>query len=185
MFAKAIISAFLALPLVAQTGLAAQCSRTYTVKEGDICDSISAANQVSTYQLAVLNKGVIDSACTNLIPGETICLGNAGEDCNNVHVVALGDNCESVQNKAGINSTLLYQNNPQVNADCSNIYVGEVLCVAGGVQVPPTPSDGPPKVVPPATAVPANPSATAVHNQSAPSPTPDGNDDNLPYCDEL
>ncbi|KAM6495201.1 hypothetical protein JOM56_009824 [Amanita muscaria] len=125
MFAKAIISAFLALPLVAQTGLAAQCSRGYTVKEGDICDSISAANQVSTYQLAVINKGVIDAGCTNLVPGQTLCLANVGEDCNNIHVVALGDDCESVQNQAGINSTLLYHNNPQINENCSNIYVGE------------------------------------------------------------
>ncbi|KIL59766.1 carbohydrate-binding module family 50 protein [Amanita muscaria Koide BX008] len=188
MFAKAIISAFLALPLVAQTGLAAQCSRGYTVKEGDICDSISAANQVSTYQLAVINKGVIDAGCTNLVPGQTLCLANVGEDCNNIHVVALGDDCESVQNQAGINSTLLYHNNPQINENCSNIYVGEarflhfVLCVAGGVQVPPTPSGGPPKVIPPATAIPANPSATAVHQ---PAPSSDGGDDNLPYCDEL
>lgn len=28
---------------------ATKCERPYTVKEGDICDSISAANSVSTY----------------------------------------------------------------------------------------------------------------------------------------
>jgi hypothetical protein len=27
---------------------------------------------------------------------------------------------------AGINNTILYANNPQINEDCSNIYIGEV-----------------------------------------------------------
>lgn len=26
-------------------------------------------------------------------------------------------------------NTTLYSNNPQINSDCSNIYIGEVLCV--------------------------------------------------------
>jgi len=29
--------------------LAVDCTRSYTIKDGDICDSISAANNVSTY----------------------------------------------------------------------------------------------------------------------------------------
>jgi hypothetical protein len=29
----------------------------------------------------------------------------------------------------GMDNTTLYSNNPQINVDCSNIYIGEVLCV--------------------------------------------------------
>lgn len=29
----------------------------------------------------------------------------------------------------GISNETLYANNPQIDADCENIYVGEVLCV--------------------------------------------------------
>jgi hypothetical protein len=37
---------------------------------------------------------------------------------------------------AGINSTILYANNPQIDEYCSNIYIGEVLCVANQVASP-------------------------------------------------
>jgi hypothetical protein len=29
----------------------------------------------------------------------------------------------------GMDNSTLYSNNPQINGDCSNIYIGEVLCV--------------------------------------------------------
>jgi LysM domain len=127
--------------------LAANCARTYTVKAGDICDSISAAQHVSTfvylttrpchlslhalfsYQLAVTNAGIINSGCSNLVPGQTICLGNVGEDCTTTHVVAVGDTCDGINRAAGINNTMLYGNNPQINQACTNIYIGEVRIV--------------------------------------------------------
>ena len=69
------------------------CARNYTVQPGDICDKISAAQNVSTYvdhfypfscyffffvnsdllcrfQLASVNNGTIDPACDNLRVGE-------------------------------------------------------------------------------------------------------------------
>jgi hypothetical protein len=49
------------------------CSRNYTVVSGDICDSISAAHNSSTYQLAVINRDEVDATCSNLIPGQVIC----------------------------------------------------------------------------------------------------------------
>jgi LysM repeat protein len=187
MFAKSVVALFLAMPLVAQSVLASSCSRKYVVKEGDICDSISAANNVSTYQLAAANQGTIDPTCDNLVPGETICLAKDSEDCSNTYIVCLGDTCDSIEAKFGINSTVLYGSNPQINQGCTNIYVGEVLCISGGASAPPPPAGV--KVIPPSTAIPANPSATGVHPTStSTTPTPsskDGEDDNLPYCDEL
>ncbi|KAI0788969.1 hypothetical protein BC629DRAFT_1288136, partial [Irpex lacteus] len=104
---------------------AASCARQYTVKEGDYCDAISAAQNVSTYQLATVNPS-IDATCSNLQIGQVLCLGNEGEDCKTTFVVQSGDSCEGIQSRHGINSTVLYHNNPQINSDCTNIYIGEV-----------------------------------------------------------
>jgi hypothetical protein len=37
------------------------------------------------YQLAVINQGILNPQCTNLVPNESICLGYQGEDCTTVY----------------------------------------------------------------------------------------------------
>ncbi|EMD32344.1 hypothetical protein CERSUDRAFT_87995 [Gelatoporia subvermispora B] len=112
----------------AQTG----CERFYVIKVGDTCDSIAAANNVSTFQLQFINPD-IDAGCDNLFPGTIICLGIAGEDCETIHVVQPGDFCAEIADEAGIPISTLLANNPNVNANCTNIDVGEVLCTADEV----------------------------------------------------
>ena len=68
----------------------------------------------------------IDEACNNLQVGDSLCLGYTGQDCQTTYVVQKGDTCDQIVQIHGINSTMLYANNPQINADCTNIYVGEV-----------------------------------------------------------
>lgn len=80
----------------------------------------------SSYQLAVVNSNVIDPACDNLVPGESICLGWEGEDCTDTYVVNLGDDCDDVAYAFNLNSTIFNANNPQLNEDCTNMYIGEV-----------------------------------------------------------
>jgi LysM repeat protein len=171
------VVAFSALLLASSAS--AHCGRKYTVKEGDICDSISAATNTSTYQLAVVNHGVVNSECTNLVPGNEICLGWVGSDCQTTTIIQKDDSCEKIQSRSGINSTILYLNNPQINDDCSNIYIGEVLCVAKTVQVPDAPVGSIPATTIPATATPANTNVAVVQTSSvhatttaAPQPTP-------------
>jgi len=166
MFIKTVASLF-AIPFVAQLVFAQTCTRTYTIQDGDICDSISAANNVSTYQLAVVNINTIDAACDNLEPGAGLCLGWQGEDCTTTYVVQLDDTCDGISAMSGVNNTILYSNNPQINEGCTNIYIGEVLCTASTVQVPPAPADG----TVPGSAIPAT--ATPATNP----------DDDLPWCD--
>jgi len=129
-----------ALPLVARSAFAATCTRNYTVVAGDICDSISKANNVSTYQLAAVNANTVDALCSNLEIGSTLCLGTEGEDCNQTHVIDSTDTCESIASTYNVNSTILMENNPNIDDTCSNIYEGEVLCVASEVAAPPVPS---------------------------------------------
>ncbi|PAV17678.1 carbohydrate-binding module family 50 [Pyrrhoderma noxium] len=197
MFSRSLIVAAVSVPFIASTVYAADCTRTYTVVDGDICDSISAANNASTYQLAAVNSGVIDSTCSNLSPDSSICLGTEGEDCSTTYVVQSGDTCDDISSVFGINSTLLWTNNPNIDDECSNIYIGEVLCVADSVLVPPIPSSGIPATSIPATATAAVPTETAsTINAAAATPTDDDgddgeddgddeDDDDLPYCDEL
>ncbi|KAH7909423.1 hypothetical protein BJ138DRAFT_990358, partial [Hygrophoropsis aurantiaca] len=155
MFARTIV-ALVTLPLVAQLVAGQTCTRSYTAQEGDICDSISATQHVSTYQLAVVNDGIIDEECNNLNPGTSYCLGWQGEDCSTTYVVQPNDDCDIISNGAGINNTILYLNNPQINSDCTNIYIGEVLCTSGTVQVPPAPAGSPPNSSIPPSATAAN-----------------------------
>ncbi|TCD71388.1 hypothetical protein EIP91_010094 [Steccherinum ochraceum] len=134
----ATLVAATAIAVHAQSGVA-NCDREYTVQENDFCDKISAAQNVSTFQLAEVNKAVIDPLCDNLHEGEVICLGVEGQDCTTVHVIAEGEFCFEIAGNAGISLDTLLANNPNVNSDCSNIGVGEVLCTAN-VTIPYTPS---------------------------------------------
>ncbi|KAG6819911.1 hypothetical protein H0H93_007445 [Arthromyces matolae] len=150
-----------------------------------------------SYQLSVANPA-IDTSCSNLVPQTTICLGYSGEDCSTTYVVTADDTCDGIASNNGLNSTILYLNNPQINSDCTNIYIGEVLCVSNTVQVPPTPTGALPGATIPATATPAKATTTAASTTSAASSTStathaasnsasedDDDDDDLPYCDEL
>ncbi|KAL6304489.1 hypothetical protein BKA93DRAFT_782776 [Sparassis latifolia] len=198
MFSTAAVLALAALPFLASSAFAQTCDRSYTVQAGDICDSISAANNVSTYQLAASNPS-IDATCDNLYAGEVLCLGYQGEDCNTTYVVKLGDDCAAISTAYAINTTVLYENNPQIDAACDNLYVGEVLCVAGTETVVPPPSGSVVPTTIPATATPASATPTAAPAATTPAPSPspsddgsddgtddgDGDDSNLPYCDEL
>lgn len=207
MFSRFLAAALVVLPFVT-SATAATCSRTYQVVAGDYCDAISAAHNVSTYQLATLNFPTVNAECSNLQIGQTICLGTQGEDCSATYVVQPDDTCERVMDVFGVNATILSLNNPQINSDCTNIYVGEVLCVnpavavppaAAGVAVPSTPvitqstatAVATPEPVLPTTPapvpVPTSVASPAPVSSAAPSSSSsdDGNDDDLPFCDEL
>jgi len=142
MFSQLFATAVIAVSV--QSVIAAtSCSRSYTIQTGDYCDKISQAQNVSTYQLAVSNLGKYKSDCTDLRIGGELCLATSPEeDCKTTYTVVSGDTCDGVASSHGLNTTILYLNNPQINEVCSNIYVGEVLCVSNSVQVAAIPSGG-------------------------------------------
>jgi LysM repeat protein len=206
------IIAFAAVAAIAVQTASAECTRSYTVKENDFCDEISQKNNVSTFQLATLNTDKMNSKCTNLHIGDTLCLGGSkGEDCADVHTVVSGDTCDGIISSVdGLNTTILYHNNPQIDKTCGNIYIGEVLCVSKTVQVPPvasggvvvpvsgppatnstSPNDTPPPAASPIVVTPGFDGKGAVEistfvSVATPTLLPDaGGDDDLPYCDEV
>ncbi|THU82796.1 hypothetical protein K435DRAFT_784490 [Dendrothele bispora CBS 962.96] len=132
MFSPARIAVIACSVLISVSGANAQCARNYTVVSGDFCDEISAAQHSSTFQLANANPN-INADCTNLFAGEVICLGLLGRDCTTTTVIQPGDGCDTITAAAGIPLSTLLHNNPNVNADCTNIGIGEVLCTSGGL----------------------------------------------------
>lgn len=69
----------------------------------------------------------INPECTNLVPGQTLCLGTvASEDCTQTYVVKAADDCDNIASTVGLNTTMMSLNNPQINEGCTNIYIGEV-----------------------------------------------------------
>ncbi|CAE6448232.1 hypothetical protein BN14_10194 [Rhizoctonia solani AG-1 IB] len=168
MFAKLLVVATLA-----SAAFATECTRTYTVKEGDWCDTISQANNVSTYQLSTINADKINDACTNLEVGKDICLGTKDQDCTVTHNVVYGDTCDKILQGANINATMLYANNPQIDPYCSNIYIGEVLCVAGAYAAP---EPIPERQVGSPGGEPAGPPASVPYPEAKPTPKPKSSD---------
>jgi hypothetical protein len=57
---------------------------------------------------------------------QNLCLGLVGEDCTTIVVLQTGDSCSSIATAADIPVSTLLANNPNINADCTNIYPGEV-----------------------------------------------------------
>lgn len=112
--------------------LPTDCARDYTVHLHDTCDLISAWYNVSTYQLAHVNPQ-IDAACDNLGEGEPLCLGITGQDCSTTYIVQDGDYCALIAENNDVDLSTLLANNPNVDDECSNIYLGEVLCTANTV----------------------------------------------------
>jgi len=155
------------LALSVQFVLAQDCKRSYTVVNGDYCDKISRENNVSTFQLFALNSDKINQECTNLAVGGVLCLGTTPDkDCQTTHTVKAGDTCDSVSSAAGTNTTILQHNNPQIDDQCHNIYIGEVLCTATSVQAPDIPHTGLLVPVP----VPGSPASNSPQSNNTPAP---------------
>ncbi|KIJ05793.1 hypothetical protein PAXINDRAFT_103632 [Paxillus involutus ATCC 200175] len=121
--------------LQAEAALPANCDRNATVAAGDTCDTISANYNVSTYQLAAVNAGIIDPTCQNIYVGEILCLGLTGQDCQTTYVVQSGDTCVGIAGSYNISENTLLTNNPNLNQICTNLYPDEVLCVSSTIYV--------------------------------------------------
>ncbi|KAF7354178.1 Carbohydrate-binding module family 5 protein [Mycena venus] len=116
------------LCLEAGTGGDPGCTQTYTVVSGDTCSGIEATTGVSDTQLHALNPA-IDSGCTNLSVGQILCLSGGGGACTQTYTVVSGDTCSSIETTTGISDTQLHAMNPAIDSGCTNLSVGQTLCV--------------------------------------------------------
>ncbi|KAF7346923.1 hypothetical protein MVEN_01444700 [Mycena venus] len=111
-----------------------QCAQTYTVVSGDTCAAIESKTGVSDAQLHQLNPG-INSGCTNLQIGESLCVSggtSSGGGCSQTYTVVSGDTCAVIESKTGVSDAQLHAQNPAINSGCTNLQIGETLCISGG-----------------------------------------------------
>lgn len=106
------------------------CTLKTTVMNGDTCDTISERAGISRYWLGQLNP-TINADCSNLIGGAAICVDSALNTCGAVYAVkGTEGSCLGIAATLGIILEELLRLNPNVNAQCTNIYIGEMLCTA-------------------------------------------------------
>ncbi|KAG2134152.1 uncharacterized protein EDB93DRAFT_1172793 [Suillus bovinus] len=127
--ARLVALAVIASVVSAKDALPADCDRTATVKAGETCSDICAKYGVPTYQLAAVNKGVIDPTCTNLVVDQVLCLGIKGHDCKATHVVKKGETCHSIADANDIEFDTFILNNLREGFNCTYMRPAEVLCI--------------------------------------------------------
>jgi len=115
--------------------LAQACDRSYTVKSGDICNSIAEQNNAPTFQIMCQNEQ-IDGKCSNLSVDEDICLGLKGEDCTETYVVQWPDTALTISQKFNIpfdtflDNNYCYYTGAGRGRNCPPFNDGTVVCIA-------------------------------------------------------
>lgn len=104
------------------------CTYPYIVKAGDDCYNIALEYNISVSQILTQNPE-LDSFC-DITVGELLCLPPA---CTETYTVESGNTCSVIDSMFNITYAQLEEYNPgEFNADCTNLNVGQVLCVAVG-----------------------------------------------------
>ncbi|KAJ7186092.1 hypothetical protein C8R46DRAFT_1289630 [Mycena filopes] len=109
-------------------GSLANCTAYHTVASGDNCQTMEAAGGIAASDFFRWNPEV-KTDCTNIFAGEAYCVGGGGQACGKTYVVKSGDGCSSIIGAAGITQARLNALNPQLDANCDNLQVGEILCI--------------------------------------------------------
>ncbi|KAJ3986244.1 hypothetical protein F5890DRAFT_1505360 [Lentinula detonsa] len=105
------------------------CASNYTVQQGDFCQTIAAQFNVTISDLEAANPS-INSGCTNLAIGEVLCIPAASACPSGVtYVVKAGDVCIDIADMFNVTLAALDASNPEVDADCDNLSIGERLCI--------------------------------------------------------
>lgn len=99
--------------------------KTYTVAQGDSCQSIAKAQSVSSGSLQIINQLLPD--CSNMAMGQTLCLPVT---CQTI-TIADGQTCASIADTFNVSMQAFIGFNPIINLDCSNLKSnGSVVCIS-------------------------------------------------------
>ncbi|KAL4811651.1 hypothetical protein BDW67DRAFT_190092 [Aspergillus spinulosporus] len=134
-------------------GIAENCDAFHKISSGDQCGTIAARYSITVDQLKSWNSE-INEDCTNLwleyyicvhVPGATTTTsqvpeptGGSGptpqmpgivDNCKSYHLIKSGDSCWSIYTNAGITFEQFRRWNTQINAACSNLWLGYYVCV--------------------------------------------------------
>ncbi|KAL4993233.1 hypothetical protein BDV10DRAFT_190164 [Aspergillus recurvatus] len=99
---------------------------SYTVADGDSCQSIAEANSIPLGTFLADNG--IDQNCTTMKVGSEVCLAPA---CT-LYTVAEGDSCKSILQGKGFYLNQLLSWNPTIHANCANLdsMAGQSICIS-------------------------------------------------------
>jgi chitinase len=108
----------------------AKCNAHYTVLAGDTCSSIISEKHAYLAEVLALNP-TLNSACSNLAVGQSVCWHDSSDpSCSTKVVITSGDSCNSLATSHGTSVANILLMNPYLNSGCSNIYVGDNICVS-------------------------------------------------------
>lgn len=120
--------------------LVSNCTKTYLVVSGT-CDSVAAANGISTDQFFKLNPSINRPSCNNLYSGCAYCVAsgltppvcptNADPKCDKWDTVKTGDICYGiVERNPPLTLNQLYAWNPSIhNPSCDNLVPNCKYCI--------------------------------------------------------
>lgn len=113
------------------------CSQYYIVATGDLCVNIAQKYNIDLNTLLSYNIGL---NCNNLQIGQQICVvGGESDPCMKSYSVVAGDICWNIASSNGLTLDQLLSYNPGL--DCSNLKIGQELCLSkGSGPTPPTPT---------------------------------------------
>ncbi|KAJ6586073.1 hypothetical protein B0H19DRAFT_927299, partial [Mycena capillaripes] len=52
--------------------------------------------------------------------------------CAQTYTVVSGDTCSAIESKTGISDAQLHTLNPAINSGCTNLEIGQILCIQAG-----------------------------------------------------
>ncbi|KAF7338881.1 hypothetical protein MSAN_02211300 [Mycena sanguinolenta] len=65
----------------------------------------------------------------------------ARQSCTATYNVVSGDTCATIESKTGVSDPQLHALNPSINSGCTNLQIGQVLCVSGSGGSTPFPTN--------------------------------------------
>ncbi|KAJ7887194.1 glycoside hydrolase superfamily [Mycena leptocephala] len=74
-------------------------------------------------------KNIIANGCA---PGGGGGGSGGGGGCAQTYTVASGDTCAAIESKTGVSDVQLHALNPTINSGCTNLQLGQTLCLSGG-----------------------------------------------------
>ncbi|OJJ37014.1 hypothetical protein ASPWEDRAFT_170511 [Aspergillus wentii DTO 134E9] len=99
---------------------------TVPIHPGDTCDSIAAAQNISTWQL--LSDNGLPGGCTDFPSNGTLCITGTCQ----THLMTKNDTCQGIAKQYGITITQFRTWNPSLNGRCTNLDIvkGHYVCVS-------------------------------------------------------
>ncbi|SPB45014.1 unnamed protein product [Aspergillus niger] len=159
----------IATPTPTQPNVTNHCTKFHKVVDRDTCATISKQYGISQADFLAWNPDVGDG-CKSLWLDYYVCVGsrststsgtppptptssgvvtptptqpNMTKDCTKFHKVIDGDNCATISKKYGISQADFLTWNPDVGADCKNLWLDNYVCVEASPSSSPSPTTTP------------------------------------------